>query len=506
MRLLSFANLVVSALRPILLLIPAGIVLLSGCDKVALLAPTNSTITLTVSTTVVPLNGSADVVASVVERAGTAVHDGTVVTFTATFGRIEPTEARTQGGRARARFVGTSSGKATITASSGSATAEVKDILVGGAAAGSVALRANPATLPQTGGSTEIFAVVRDASGNLLPGAPVSFTTDQGILSATAAVTNEAGEATVRLTTNRDATVTATVISGVTATTKVVIINAPTVTITTSTANPAVGVGVNFTLTPGASTSGVPIQNASVNFGDGSPVVNLGPISGATNLTHIYGAAGTYTVTASVVDAAGQGTTATISVTVQRIAPTVTLTPASSTITVGQALAFTVTATPGTGGPPIQSVRVTMNPGGETLFTGSGSGSFTRVFGSTGTYTLTATATDTAGSTGSASAVVTVGGFDVTLDAAGGSLVCSGTPKTCTGLTAGTNVTFTATVTTAGVVPVSYTWNWGDASPEETTTARINSHRYNTVSTWVATVTVTSSTGATATQIVVLKP
>lgn len=346
---------------------------------------------------------------------------------------------------------------------------------------------------------------MRDASGTILPGAPVSFTSDQGNLGSSSGLTNADGEARTTLTTNRDTVVTATVIAGVTATTNVRIINAPTVTIATNTTTPGVGVGVNFTVTPGASTSGTPIQSATVNFGDGSATRNLGAISGATNVTHSFASPGSFVVTATVTDATGQQTSSSVSIVVQRIAPTVTLTPASSSIAVGAALAFSVTATSGAGGPPIQSVVVTMNPGGTVLYSGVGGGSFTRQFGTQGTFTLTAT--DTVGTTGTGSAVVTVSGFDVTLDASGAGLTCAGTtyPKTCTGLAANTNVTFTAATTTAGVTVASYQWTWGDGTPVETTTSRINSHAYASAGNFVATVIATTTTGATASQSLNLK-
>ena len=483
---------------------------LSACDKVALLAPTDSTIALSISTTVVPINGSADIIATVIEKAGTPVQNGTVVTFTSTFGRVEPSEARTEGGKAIAKFIGTQSGKATINAYSGAAKAEVKDILVGGAAAATAAMRSEPSSLPQGGGTVQVFAVVRDASGNLLPGAPVAFTSDQGSLASNSAITDANGQAQSALTTNRDTVVTVTVIAGITATTTVRIINAPTVTISATTTTPAVGVGANFTITPGTSSSNnTPIQSASVNFGDGTSVVNLGAISGATNLTHAFSQAGSYTVTASVVDATGQGSSSTISVTVQRIAPTVTLTPAASTITVGGALAFAVTATSGTGGPPVQNVQVTMNPGGVLLYSGTGSGGFTRQFNSAGTYALTATASDSVGSIGSAAAVVTVSGratIAMTLDAnatTGAAATCvpvATYPKTCTapGFVAGTRINFSA-----GAIAnaTGYSWSFGDGQNTTTSSPNVD-HPFSGAGTYTVTVSVTTTDGSTGSQVV----
>src|SRR6185436_4206286 len=98
-----------------------------GCDKVPLLAPTGTVITLFASTTNVPLNGSVEIVASVIENgttstpgtgtggtgststsgAGTPVQNGTLVSFTTTIGRIEPSEARTKNGEVRVRLLTT---------------------------------------------------------------------------------------------------------------------------------------------------------------------------------------------------------------------------------------------------------------------------------------------------------------------------------------------------------------------------------------------------------------
>jgi PKD repeat protein len=64
---------------------------------------------------------------------------------------------------------------------------------------------------------------------------------------------------------------------------------------------------IPLTVTADASAStqaaGSPITSYTYEFGDGSPVV--GPQPGATAV-HTYTAAGTYTVTVRVADAAGQ--------------------------------------------------------------------------------------------------------------------------------------------------------------------------------------------------------
>jgi hypothetical protein len=96
---------------------------LSSCEKVPLTAPTGSSITLTTATTAIPANGSATIIAQVMESSGTPPHSGTRVTFTTTLGSFDQIDASTDaGGRAVVTFrAGGASGIATIAAASGGA-------------------------------------------------------------------------------------------------------------------------------------------------------------------------------------------------------------------------------------------------------------------------------------------------------------------------------------------------------------------------------------------------
>src|ERR1044071_2412188 len=107
-----------------LVLTPAALFLIeTACNRVPLLAPPGSTLTLTPPSTVLPVSGRATIPAQVVENAGTAPQAGTHVTFTTSLGTIEPSDASTDtSGRASVTFASTSSGTASITAISGSAT------------------------------------------------------------------------------------------------------------------------------------------------------------------------------------------------------------------------------------------------------------------------------------------------------------------------------------------------------------------------------------------------
>ena len=110
------------------------------CDKVPLLAPGGTVISLFATANTVPVNGEIEIVATAIENgttvdrrqrrrpqrrreprprrrlprrrpststsgAGTPVQNGTVITFTTTLGRIEPADARTNNGQVRVRFI-----------------------------------------------------------------------------------------------------------------------------------------------------------------------------------------------------------------------------------------------------------------------------------------------------------------------------------------------------------------------------------------------------------------
>ena len=140
------------ALRQVTTLVSCLVALVSlgSCDKVPLLAPTESVITLVSNRTVLPINGTAQLVATVIEQSGTPAHNGTLVTFTTTLGILDPSEAPTNNGQAVVTLrAGTESGTAEIGAFSGAARTEAPVMIaIGGAAAAAVTISANPAAVP----------------------------------------------------------------------------------------------------------------------------------------------------------------------------------------------------------------------------------------------------------------------------------------------------------------------------------------------------------------------
>jgi PKD repeat protein len=380
----------------------------AGCDKVALTAPTGSTVVLFTNSTRLPVNGTAEVSATVIESSGTPVHNGTLVTFTTTLGTLDPPEARTRDGKATVRFhAGGRSGTAVINAFSGGAQTDADtgiEIAIGGAAANRVALSAQPGTVPAAGGTVTLLAVVIDEDGNRLPGVPVTFTASAGQLSTTTAITDDIGEARTQLTTNRQSVVRATAGSVDPVELTISVNVAPTIGITVGTANPVVNQPVNFTIAVTPAQGGAAIRRVSIDFGDGTRQ-DLG--TGSTSASHIYRSSGTFTVTATVEDTTGERSTATAIVSVQPAIPPLvsieaTTGAAGGIFRVNIPVNFEATVMQST--TPIQRVDWSFGDGQSS----SGSTTISHTYTAAGPYVVRATVvlTDGARGTGETSIVV----------------------------------------------------------------------------------------------------
>ena len=472
----------------------------AACERVPLLAPTGSTISLTTAESSVAMNGSINIVAQLLEPAGTPPHSGTHVSFTTTLGSVQPSETETDiNGRAVVSFkAGTVSGFATIVASSGAATTGTNGALViavGAAAVGRLTLVANPTRVSASGGTSTITATVQDAVGNVLGNIPVTFTTDAGSLSALVATSDQNGNATTTLTTNATAKVTATggvaITSGTTTTatpitqTVTVSVNAAsTVTIgEPSPAGASVGQSVTLPITYAQNPNGSPLARLVVDFGDGSGVQTFQ--GSPSSVSHVYDSSGVFTVRATAFDTFGDSTTGSKSVTIlprPQIAVAVTV-PASPTA--GVAATFGIAATATTGG-AITSITVDFGDGSSTTLSGNAS-SVSHAYLNPGTYTVTASASDSNGNRGSGSAIIVVGvTFTVSPSAAK------------------VGQTVSASVDSPPQPGTSYGWEWGDGA---TTSGSSSTHAYAVASTYVIRLTVTSSAGtATKTQTIVISP
>ena len=341
----------------------------SSCDKVPLLAPTGTVITLFSGASTVPVDGNVEIIATVIENgvatassgsgtsgtgttgtgttgttgttttttagAGTPVQNGTLVSFTTTIGRIEPAEARTTNGQVRVRFIpGGQSGTATITAFSGGASGKIENLLVGTAAAERVIVTASPQTLSASGGATVISARVENTAGLGVTGVPVNFTSDAGTLSAATATTDANGVASVTLNTTRKSTVTANV-AGKTANVIVDLNPRTGLVITAPTNQIAAGQPASFTFAVATTAN---IREVVVNWGDGSSQ-SLGAISGTATASHTYTESGTYTVRATATDSSGFAESVASTITVLPAQPpSVQVTPSNLNPLVGETI------------------------------------------------------------------------------------------------------------------------------------------------------------------------
>jgi hypothetical protein len=333
-----------------LLLLPLALV--AACDKVPLLAPTGTVITIIPTAKTVSLNSELPITVTVIENgvasggsgssggqragAGTPVQNGTLVSFTTTIGRIEPSEARTHNGQVTVKLItGSTSGSPTIVAYSGGASDTNTDIKIGAAAAGAVSVSGTPQTLGASGGSSLITATISDDGGAPIGGVPVTFTTTKGSISPTSATTDSSGSVSATLTTTATADVTAT--AGAKFAKVTVTVNPAGLATFTASANAAAaGVAVVFTATP---TAGVVLTNVHLSFGDGDSK-DLGAITSTSpaSVPHTYCTPGSYTATATAFDAAGG--TSSLNATVL-ISPLPITLSAPSTVFVGSPATFT---------------------------------------------------------------------------------------------------------------------------------------------------------------------
>jgi len=476
-----------------------GAIALAGCDKLPLLAPSGSVITLFATSNVLGANGSVEIVATVIEQgatsggtgagtttagAGTPVHNGTLVTFTTTIGSIDPREARTHNGQVNVRLTGDGrSGVAKVTAFSGGASGTI-ELTVGTAAAKTVVLTATPQNLGPSGGSSKISALVQDESGNGLGAVPVTFTTTAGVVQPSTATTDDTGVATTTLTTPTAADVTATV-GSITGTAKVTLAARTGISITPPATLQA---GQPGSFTVGVSSS-ANVTNVTVGWGDGGST-SLGAISGSTTVSHTYINDGAYTVTATATDSAGNRESVSTVTTVLAPPPVqVTLQASSLQPVKGQIVTFTAT----TGTLPAGAVISHYNwDFGDTVTAPNlTSNTTTHIYTTTGPKDIKVTVVLSNGSTGQGLTSITVS------DSPLPTVALSANPFNPT---TSAPVTFTATVGALpfGVTISGYTWAFGEGGPPTSGTNPTIQYLYTSLGTKTAQVTVVLSDGRTA--------
>jgi hypothetical protein len=257
---------------------------------------------------------------------------------------------------------------------------------------------------------------------------------------------------------------------------------------------PSVGQAVTFPLTYSTSSNS-PVQRLSVDFGDGTGAVTYNGTPSSVSHTYTFG--GTFAMRVTAFDAFGNTSTGGTSVVVgARPQPAVSITSNTQNPTAGTDVTFTASVTPAAGsGANIQDVVVDFGDNTrQDLGPVSGTNiSIHHVFQNGGTFNVVLTATDTNGGVGTATTTI----FVQVAPPLGVTLSYTKTIVDASN----TLATFTATVTGLGnEVVLIYRWNFGDGTPEQTTTTNQVTHNYahpSTPPTLVATVTITTSNNRT---------
>ena len=220
----------------------------------------------------------------------------------------------------------------------------------------------------------------------------------------------------------------------------------------------------------------------SWNFGDGTSATGI-----AT--THEFRTVGVFQVTLTVTDARGAATQSTRSVTVTApTPPTASFTMSPTPAPTNADVFFNASASRAVGaGRTLVTYAWSFGDGA----TGSGVTTSHRYSG-VGTYTVTLTVTDDAGATTQSTQTLSVGSSAANAQAQLTATPTSGKP--------GQRVVLDASASTpsTGATIVSYKFDYGDGSIQETSNNAVQSHVYGQVGTYVPSVEVTDSRGKTA--------
>ncbi|WP_374311544.1 PKD domain-containing protein [Microbacterium sp.] len=229
------------------------------------------------------------------------------------------------------------------------------------------------------------------------------------------------------------------------------------------------GLTVGFDSDDSTTSGGATITDYAWNFGDGETSTQADP-------THVYAAAGTYTVSLTVTDSEGfTSAVATIDVTVAHADPTAAFTADVSGLSV---------AVDATGSSASDGATLTYSWNwGDGSAAGSGK-TATHRYDSPGERTVTLTVTDSLGATATKTAAVTTTHADPTA-----SFTVQSSMLDVAVDASGSSASDDATL--------AYSWNWGDGSPAGT--GETATHSYGAGGTFEITLTVTDSLGSTAT-------
>jgi len=251
---------------------------------------------------------------------------------------------------------------------------------------------------------------------------------------------------------------------------------APTAEATVNTTSVEIGETVAFD--GSGSTDNRGIASYEWAFGEGSAATG-------EQVTHTYASVGTYTVTLTVTDDAGNADTATVTVDVSADSPpSAALSASPTTVALEESVTFDASDSSDDDG--IVEYRWDVDGDGSIDATTT-TATTSHAFDATGIYDATVTVVDEAGNADSASVSVTV--EDQTAPSA--DVVAN-----ATSVETGEAVAFDGSGSTDNVGVASYEWAFGDGTTE---TGEESSHSFSAEGTYEVTLTVTDAAGNTDT-------
>jgi hypothetical protein len=171
---------------------------LNSCDEGTPVAPEGTILRISANPTRIAKTGTSNITLQALRSTGNPVNPGTEIRLATNIGQIEPVVYTDDDGVARGTLRGDGRvGVATISAYSGGIDPVETEVEVGARAA-AITLSVDPTNIPETGGSVDLLALVRDDEGQPLPGATVNFRTEAGSLRSNGRfiTTNSRGQAT----------------------------------------------------------------------------------------------------------------------------------------------------------------------------------------------------------------------------------------------------------------------------------------------------------------------
>jgi PKD repeat protein len=374
--------------------------------------------------------------------------------------------------------------------------------LIGPAELGlSIAMRATPDQLPRDGTSQSVVTLTaRDATSQPLAGQRLSLslssTSPSGAaISQSEVTTNSAGTATFSVTAPTQASVGDSItIFAVPVGTNADNSRARSISIMVTPSNTAAPTAA-FVFSPAAPDMGQPVTfDASTTTDEGASCTSCGFTwdfgDGSTGtgrvVTHVFTAAGTYTVSLTAIDSvgtSGRPFTQTVTVAATTIPTNLSVTSSPNPPIARQAATFTATAT-AAANHHIVSYQFIWGDGDSNTIA---SAVIQHTYSQSGSYLITLTVRDDLNQSSTGYTVVTVS---------------SGLTAAFTTQIAGTTVTFDASTSSSQVASTitDYAWDFdSDGSYDTNGSNPVTSHDYGASGTYRATLRITDSRGVTAT-------